>query len=106
MRTDGFQRVLDRWGGEAELECGGLRSAVRAFIQPVRRQERLPKAPGPLGTADQRLWIYLGQGPLEAGDTVRWQETNFTVRRAEPVYAGTALSHWWAVLERKREAAV
>lgn len=104
MRTDGFQQVLTRWGGDAEVERDGLRSAVRGFLQPVTRPEQLPRKAGPLGTEDQRLWIYLGQGPVAAGDTVRWQGTDYAVRSAEPVCVGATLSHWWAVLERKREA--
>jgi hypothetical protein len=49
---------------------------------------------------------YLGQEPLETGDVLAWEGLTFSVRRCRPYYIGQALSHYWAALEKEREAAV
>ena len=40
------------------------------------------------------------------GDTLTWKDVTFRVRSCRPYYIGEALSHYWAALEKEREAAV
>lgn len=59
-----------------------------------------------LGWIDGRQWLYPGAEPLETGDTLSWRDMAFRVRSCRPYYIGEALSHYWAALEKEREAAV
>lgn len=99
---DQMEEILRRYG--QNLTVNG--EAVRAFLQPVTdRSKASPYTVTPLGTVDDRLWIYLGPGALRPGDTVESGDDAFTVRNAAEVGSGTALAHWWAVLAQTREAA-
>lgn len=104
--TDWVRQVLDRYGQEVTVESGMETRAIRAFLQPMTEQgEEARGDPTPLGWTDGRLWLYLGQTALEAEDTLAWNGMTFRVRSCRPYCIGQELSHYWAALERKREAA-
>lgn len=107
MMTDWVRQVLDRYGQEITLRRGETETAIRAFLQPVtEKREQVPDTATALGWIDGRQWLYLGQEPLETGDTLTWKDVTFRVRSCRPYYIGEALSHYWAALEKEREAAV
>ena len=107
MMTDWVRQVLDRYGQPITLRRGETETVIRAFLQPVtERGERAPDTATALGWIDGRQWLYLGQEPLETGDTLLWRDMAFRVRSCRPYYIGQELSHYWAALEKEREAAV
>lgn len=80
---------------------------VRAFLQGNRDAGKAePFAVTPLGTVDDRTWIYLGSAPVDPGDTVAFKGESFTVHNAQAVWVGDEISHWWAALTLQKEAAV
>ena len=104
--TDWVRQVLDRYGQEVTVESGMETRAIRAFLQPMTEQREEARGdPTPLGWTDGRLWLYLGQTPLEEADTLGWNGLNFRVRSCRPYFVGERLSHYWAALELEREAA-
>ena len=97
-----LEAILRRYG--QELTVNGD-STVRAFLQPVTDHTKVsPYTVTPLGTVDDRLWIYLGTAAINPGDIVVRGDGSFTVQNSEPVGTGTELQHWWAVLAPAREA--
>ena len=107
MMTDWVRQVLDRYGQEITLCRGETETAIRAFLQPMtERDERARSEVTSIGWVDGRLWLYLGQTALEEGEALAWEATRFRVRSCRPYYIGNALSHYWAALEKEREAAV
>ena len=104
--TEWVRQVLERYGQTVTVRTGTGAKTVRAFLQPVTAQgEEARQAPTPLGWTDGRLWLYLGQTPLEEGDTLSWQGLELRTRSCRPYYIGERLSHYWASLEPEREAA-
>lgn len=104
--TSWVQEALERYGQEAVLETAEGETAVKAFLQPVReRRETVPGTATEIGWVDGRLWLYLGREKIGAGDIVRWNGMEFQARSSRPYYIGGTLSHWWASLERRWEAA-
>ena len=100
------QEVLERHGQDVMLQKEEGLVSVRAFLQPItERKEQLPGAMTELGWNDERLWLYLGQVEISAGDTVVWSGMSFRVRSSRPYYIGQELTHWWASLEVAKEAA-
>lgn len=103
--TAWVEEILGRYGQAVTLETAEGETETRAFLQPVQeRRETVPAAVTEIGWVDGRLWLYLGRTKVDPGDTVRWNGMAFQVRSSRPYYAGGALSHWWASLERRREA--
>lgn len=98
-----FERVLSREGRLVTVEREEQQRELLALVQPLR-PEKPARQPGPLGWEDGRQWLYLGQGPVEAGERLDWGGMALRVRAAAPWEAGGRLSHWWAILEREREA--
>ena len=106
MMTDWVRQVLDRYGQTVTLCRGETEAEIRAFLQPVTEKgEQTPDTATALGWLDGRQWLYLGQAALETGDTLTWKEMTFRVRSCRPYYIGEALCHYWAALEKEREAA-
>lgn len=104
--TGWVREVLARYGQTAVLETAEGRICTRAFLQPVmERREQADGTVTEIGRADGRLWRYLGREKVEPGDALEWNGMAFQVRSSRPFYIGGALSHWWASLERKWEAA-
>jgi hypothetical protein len=112
FRTTAFERMLERYGQEVTIYFDGAEAqkvSTRAFIQPVlnRNKSWFQRQYTSLGTTRERLYLYmgaadvpldqLGQGYLESG------EKQFDVGAAEPVFVGTELSHWWALLTLREE---
>ncbi len=80
---------------------------VRAFLQGGRDAgETAPFAVTPLGTVDDRTWIYLGTAQVEPGDTVAFAGDTYMVQNSQAVWIGDEISHWWAALTPQKEAAV
>ena len=106
MITDWVRQALERYGQEIALRRGETETTLRAFLQPLTEQgERTPDTATALGWIDGRRWLYLGQESLEIGDVLVWGDMVFRVRSCRPYYIGQALSHYWAALEKEREAA-
>ena len=114
MTAGAFEEILRRYGQTVELHFGGNEAgmAVRAFLQPILEQgaDKWKDLPTPLGRARQDRFLYLG-GPsvpldgLEEAGWIAWRGQEFTEQAAHPVYVGERLSHWWAVLRPRDEAA-
>lgn len=103
--TEWIREVLARYGQEAVIRTAEGDVPVRAFLQPVtERREQVPGAVTGIGWIDERLWLYLGQAEVAEGDTVLWNGVPFRVRSSRPYYIGETLTHWWAALEREKEA--
>lgn len=103
--TEWIREVLALHGQEAVIRTAEGDVSVRAFLQPVtERREQAPGAVTGIGWIDERLWLYLGQAKVAEGDTVLWNGVPFRVRSSRPYYIGETLTHWWAALEREKEA--
>lgn len=103
-----FCTLLDRYGQRVELYPRETEEgrAVRAFIQPIREEGKAQSLPSPLGIRREDRFLLLGEpdSPVAQGDRAVWNGGDYRVQSAHPIYAGTALSHWWAVLvPRDRE---
>lgn len=104
--TERVERILRRHGQHVAVTRDGKTADAQAFLQPVTgKNQTIPEVMTALGTEDTRLWLYLGRTEVSAGDEVAWGERRFTVRNSAPFYIGEALSHWWAALEKTKEAA-
>lgn len=104
--TGWVEEILRRFGQRAVLRRANGEEEATAFLQPVtERDEAVPETMTALGWVDGRLWLYLGRTPVRTGDIVAWNDMEFRVRSGRPHYVGGELSHWRAVLERKREDA-
>ncbi len=96
-------QLMQRYGQRVELVRAGEVTSARAFLQPITRQreEQAQYLPTPLGLRREDDFLYLGPPQLElkAGqDRVRWLDQTFSIRTAHPIYVGSSISHWWAVL--------
>ena len=97
--TDWVRSVLAQYGQNVTVETAEGAVSARAFLQPLtERQEQVA------GTMTD-LWLYLGQTAVSEGDTVTDGKMRFQVRSSRPYYIGEELTHWWASLEREKEAA-
>lgn len=108
MKERWVQEILKRWGQRVTLcRADGSEEESRAFLQPVSQQkEAEPFLMTELGSVDDRLWLYLGTVPLEAGEHLLRGERCFRVRSCRPYEMGERPLYWWAMLEGEREAAV
>lgn len=100
-----FQRLASRYGQQA-LVCyaDGQRIPVRAFLRPVRYQNRQygQSSVTALGMKQVDRFLYLGPPEVE----LPWGEDcflesmgrKFDLQAAEPIYVGERISHWWALL--------
>ena len=98
---------IARYGAAVTVEHEGEAAQGLAFVQPLRKETRKePFSVGPLGAVEERCWRYLGQAelPLQGGDRVIFEGKSYEVRRAEAVYIGAAVSHYWAILDREEKA--
>ena len=101
-----IQDILRRYGQSVTVCLAEGEVTVKAFFQPLKeRQEQVPELVNSLGGIDRRLWQYLGQTALRAGDRVLWNGRAFQVRSSRPYYIGETCLYWWASLERAKEAA-
>ena len=104
--TGWVRQILERYGQKVTVQAGESTVSVRAFLQPVpERGEQAREEATPIGWTDGRLWLYLGQMALEEADTLGWNGWTFRWWSCRPYYIGDRLSHYWAALEREREAA-
>ncbi len=106
-----FSAVLEQYGQSVSVHYGGGAAGIpcRAFLQPVRERKEA-ELPGPLGYVRQDRWLYLGgaETPLEGlgrDGYILWHGQKYEALRAQPVYVGEQVNHWWAILRpRDREA--
>jgi len=106
MMARRMEAILRRYGQEVVLLDGeGAPRQARAFLQPWPEKGETDTAWTELGTADERLWLYLGREMVEPGDRMDWDGRSFLVRSSRPYYIGETLLYWWASLERAKEAA-
>lgn len=93
--------LMERYGQEVEVVRGEEYVSTRAFLQPIlsKREDAHQYLPTPLGLRREDSFLYLGMEELTAGqDRVGWNGQKFCVQTAQPIYVGSELSHWWAVL--------
>lgn len=101
-----IQEILNRHGQIVTVHLADGDVTTRAFLQPVTsRDEQAPAEMTEIGSIDGRLWLYLGQAAVEAGDRMEWNGTEFRVRSSRPYSIGEALLYWWAALEQAKEVA-
>ena len=75
-------------------------------MQPLEeKKEASPYGMTPLGSVDDRLWLYLGREEIAAGDVVVQKQNRFLVRSSRPYYLGEEVNHWWGVLCAEKEMA-
>ena len=104
--TDWVREILQRYGQTVTVRNIDGERAVKAFLQPVvQKGERVPSAITGIGTMDERLWLYIGQTALNAGDQIVWNERAFRVQSSRLYSIGELTMYWWASLEQEREAA-
>ena len=58
-----------------------------------------------IGWLDGRLWLYLGETPVETGEILCWQDRHFRVRSGRSYCLGAQAVVCWAVLEEAKETA-
>jgi len=101
-----IQEILSRYGQMVMIHLSEGDVETKAFLQPVTsRNEQMPEEMTGIGSVDGRLWLYLGQTAVDAGDRLVWNGTEFRVRSSRPYQIGETVLYWWAVLERAKEAA-
>ena len=105
--TDWIGYVLKRYGQETLVRTDTGDLPVKAFLQPIPKEhEQVMDSVTALGWIDGRLWLYLGRTVLSSGDQVIWNDRTFRVRSCRPYYIGRELTHYSAVLEQAKEAAM
>ena len=103
MRT-ALENALRNYGQTAAILHDGKKTACQAFLQPVlqKRQEE-PRGDTPLGSVDERRWVYIGTAEVARYDTVEGCGMSFLVKEATPVYLGDTILYWHAILWKARE---
>ena len=87
--TDWVRQILEQYGQQVTVRPGSGQATVRAFLQPVtERDEGTREAFTGIGWVDGRLWLYLGQAALEAGEALVWNGMTFRVRSCRAYYIG------------------
>lgn len=75
---------------------------IRAFLQQIEERggDRCSELPTPLGILRKERFFYLGPAEISLGKEsfFLWQGRRLRALTAQPVYVGTELSHWQAVL--------
>ena len=102
---DALERALGDYGQTVTIRHGQQETACRAFLQPVlQKREEEPRGDTPLGSVDERRWVYIGTAEVARYDTVEGCGMSFLVKEATPVYLGGAILYWHAMLWKAREA--
>ena len=102
----GMERILERYGQSVTLKNKDGEQEIRAFLQPEKAREGgVPGTVTPIGWVDDRLWSYIGLEAVEPGDVIVQGGVSYRVRSSRAYWLGDAVHHWWALLEREREAA-
>ena len=102
-----LETILHSYGQPVTIRHGEETRETRAFLQPVlRRRAEEPRMDTPLGSVDDRRWLYIGTEPLARYDTVEGGGSAFLVKEATPVYAGETILYWHGALWPAREVEV
>ena len=95
------ERMMDKYGRNVTAEHGGVRTEVKAFLQPVNAKvERLAMVQmGPLGREDRAQFVYMGPSKpaLDPDDRLEADGEGYQVRSAQLVYAGERPVYCWAL---------
>ncbi|MBQ5442041.1 MAG: hypothetical protein IIT47_00555 [Oscillospiraceae bacterium] len=100
------EQTFARYAMEVTVEHRGEKKRAKAFVQSVRRENGSePFTVTPMGAVEQRVWRYLGAAgvPVEMGDRVCCDGMRYIVRNAMPVYAGSEIVYYWAMLHPEEE---
>lgn len=106
-----FDRVLERYGRDvAVCDPAGAEKTGKAFVRPILGRDRRDgeDTMTPLGEVRRERYLYLGEAALDLTGLrgrgyVALDGRAFDIRRAEAIYVGGRLTHWWAVLEPRPE---
>lgn len=100
-----MDKVLQRYGIQAQVEHEGRTEAVRIFFQPSTSKswQNMEPVMGPLGKVPGGQYLYIGPAWLEIqpGDRVTVGERSYLLRRAEAVADGTGPVYRWGLCVRK-----
>ncbi len=105
MRKE-IEQVFVRYAMEVTVEHRETVQRTRAFVQSVRPERGdEPFEVIPPGAVEERFWRYLGSAetPLEMGDRVICGGKSYIARNAAPIYAGSEIACYWAVLHPEEE---
>ena len=111
MSGNGISRIFQRYGKPVTVLSHKNESGLlaNAFLQPVlgRKERGRQFVPTELGIVREERFLYLGESwvSLEDTSTVLCDGAAYEVSSAQPVWIGTRLSHWRAILIRKGEIA-
>lgn len=101
------EMLLSRYGMDMTVDGKGGSRIVRGFFRAVHSQswQRAEVAAGPLGEVPRGQYVYLGpvSAKVKEGDTVRFKEENYVLRRVETYYFGNAPIYQWALAVREGE---
>ena len=105
-----LERIMARYGQSVILTRRetGASMAVRAFVQPVRRQrEDLPVHATPLGAVSRQRWLYIGPPePAPApGDRLALDGLRLAAQEVQAVRWRDQVLYCRCVLRREKEAA-
>ena len=108
--TGWVRQILERYGQKVTVQTGETTVDVRAFLQPVperseRAREEATHTQADIHELDTGYLAACRESALQAAQALGWNGWTFRVRSCRPYYVGDRLSHYWAVLEREREAA-
>lgn len=99
------ERIMASHGREITTLCGGVKTVVRGFLQPVTgKAERLAKVEqGPLGRESRAQFIYIGpaEPQLQAGDCLAAEGKTYHVRSGQILWIGDEAIYCWAMCTEK-----
>lgn len=106
-----FDRVLEKYGRDVTVrDAAETEKTGKAFVRPVLGRDRRDgeDAMTTLGEVSRARYLYLGQAALDLTGLrgrgyVILDGRALDIRRAEAIYVGGILTHWWAVLEPRPE---
>ena len=94
------------WTERNAEESGGRKDDPGIFAAGEGAGGRCSGTVTPIGWVDDRLWSYIGLEAVEPGDVIVQGGVSYRVRSSRAYWLGDAVHHWWALLEREREAAI
>ena len=100
-----MDKVLRRYGIEAQVERDDIREAVRIFFQPSTSKswQNMEPVMGPLGRVPGGQFLYIGPAGTEIrpGDRVTVAGKGYILRRAEAVLDKNGPVYRWGLCVEK-----
>lgn len=96
-----LSEAFARCGMSVEVRRGEDTVQIKAFVQPLRRENgEEPFSVTALGAVSEQCWRYLGPAEMAVtmGDFVQCGERRYVVRAAGPFYVGEEIAYYWAIL--------